>query len=375
VSWAVAALTILAVALSPGLPWYVGPAALGLAAIAARDRHWIWPALGFTLLWTPAVGGPVGAGVLVGAIVLGALRWRALSTGVVVVALLMAMKQEAASAALASATSVVPGLVATLVTAAGAVSAARGGRIEAAALALAGAVILTRLGLVWSVDGEARLGAAERIGAVAFVYDGLAADADEALALALVRAAPDRDEAALRLGWAPALAAGWRPARADGVVVAVARALDASGRGGEALRLLARHPREGDVDALRGLLEHTQGVPSRWRGASLGARLPGSVALDLLFRTNGWVGVEFTATEPLANLVLAGNGIAYEGPSIVEVQLDGAAPVRWTLDGPGELGLPGPVAPGPHRLGLRFVNDRADAGGDRNVEVLELRAE
>lgn len=373
-SWAVAALTVLAAALTPGMPWFVGPAALGLAAIATRDRHWIWTALGGTLLWASAVGGPVGALVLAGAILLGVPRWRSLSTAVVVVGLVLALKQEAASRVFASATGVIPWLLCALVAAAGAVSAARGGRVEAGALALAGAIVLVRFGLVWTVDGEARLRAAERLGAVDLVYDGLVTDADEPLARALLHAAPDRDEAALRLGWDRALAQGWRPARADGVVVPVARALDAAGRGGEALRLLARHPRVGDVDALRGLLEHTQGLPSRWRGAAIGPLLPGRAELALHFETNGWVGFEFTATEPLPSLVLVGSGTAYAGAPVLEVQLDAQSPRAWTLDGPSELTLPGPVERGPHRLGLRFVNDRADTYGDRNAEVSELRA-
>ncbi|MDP2306692.1 MAG: hypothetical protein Q8P18_11775 [Pseudomonadota bacterium] len=374
-SWAVAALTVLAVALTPGLPWFVAPAALGFAVIAAFDRHWIWTALGATLLWAPAVQGPMGAGVLAGAIVLGAQRWRVLSTGVIAVGLVVALKQEVASVVLPSAIGIVAWLVVTMVTAAGAVSAARGGRIEAAALFLSGAIVLTRLALVWTLDGEARLLAARQIGAVDLVYGGLVADADEPLTMALLRAEPNRDEAALRLGWERAIRLGWRPARADGVVVPVARALDAAGRGGEALRLLAQHPRTGEVDALRAILERTQGVPCRWRGAPIGPLLPGRADLGVEFDTNGWVGVEFTAMEPLAALIVTGTGVSYAGAPLLEVQLDRLAPVDWVLDGPAELTLGGPIEPGPHRLGLRFMNDRVDGDGDRNVEVLGIRGE
>ncbi len=372
---AVALVTVVAVATTPGVPWYVGPAALVLAALAALDRHWLWSALGVTLLWVPALGGPAGAGVLAGAILLGALRWRTLSTGIVVVALVLAAKQGVAAAVLPGATFGVAWLLVALVTTAGAVSAARGGRVEAAALAVGGGIVLARLGLVWAVDGEARVAAAARLDAVDMVYDRLAADATEPVALALLRVAPDRDPAALRVGWARALDLGWRPERADGVVAPVARALEARGRGGEALRLLARHPREGEIDALRALLERTQGVTVRWRGAPLGPNLPGRFEPALQFETNGWSAIEFTASRALPWVVVEGVGAAYAGAPVLEVRLDGAAPVEWALDGPSELTLDGPLAPGPHRIGVRFLNDRVDAEGDRNVRVVGVRAE
>jgi hypothetical protein len=370
---AVALVTITAAAFTPGLPWYAAPVGLGFAALAAWDRHWIWSALGATLFWTAAGAGPAGAFVLAAAVGLGALRWRTLSTVVIATGLALAVKQHAAATQLPEALAVVPWLLVTSVGSAGAVSAARGGRREALGLALASAVVLARLALVWSVDGAARLVAAERLNAVPLVYDALAADADLPLAAALVRAAPDRDAAALRFGWARALDLGWRPARAEGVVVPVARSLEARGRGGEALRLLARHPRVGEVDALRALLERLLEVPVRWRGAALGPTLPGGFPTDLVFDTNAWAAVEFTATQALSGLMIDGEGAAYEGAAVLEVRLDAREPVSWALDGPATLVLAGPLAPGPHRVGVRFVNDRVDAGGDRNARVLRVR--
>ncbi|MDP2311347.1 MAG: carbohydrate-binding domain-containing protein [Pseudomonadota bacterium] len=370
-----ALLLVVAVAFTPDLPWHAGPAALGLAALGWRDPHWIWSALGAALLWVPALSGPAGAVVLGGSIVLGALRWRALSTAVVLVGVALAAKQGAASVVLPAAATVVPWLLVSLVTTAGAVSAVRGGRAEAGALALAGAIIVTRLALVWAVEGEARVEAAARIGALDFVYQDLAEDASEPISLALLAAGPGRDGAALRLGWARALDLGWRPAKAEGVVIEVARALELRGRGGEALRLLARHPREGQVDALRALLERIQGVPVRWRGAALGTPLPGRFDPGLEFDTNGLASVEITATTALAALTLGGVGAPYVGAPVLEVRLDGDAAVDWTLDGPGEFVLPGPIPTGPHRISVRFVNDLVDAEGDRNVRVTEIRAD
>jgi len=369
-----ALLTVVAVGLSPAVPWYAAPVGLGFAALAAWDRHWIWSALGATLFWAAAAPGPAGAAVVAGAVCLGAVRWRGASTVVIVSGLAIAVKQHAAATQLPEALAVVPWLLVMSVVSAGAISAARGTRREALGLALASGIVLVRLGIVWTEEGPARLVAAERVGAVSLVYDALAEDADTPLAAALVQAAPDRDAAALRLGWERALDLGWRPARADGVVVPVARSLEARGRGGEALRLLARHPRVGEVDGLRALLERLLDAPVRWRGAALGPALPGAFPAGLTFDTNAWKTLEFTATEPLAALDLDGEGTAYGGPAVLEVRLDARAPVTWALDGAGGLTLPGPVEPGPHRIGVRFVNDRADADGDRNARVLRVRA-
>ncbi len=371
-----AALTVLAAALTPTLPWHTGPALVALGVVAALDRAWIWPALGAAAVWSRAVadgaGGPGGAVILGAAVVLGAARRRRLATGIVVVALALAAKQLVAARLLPAAEGPIPWLVVTLVASAGAVSAARGSRVEAGALGVAGMIVLARLAAVWSVDGVERVRAAAAVGAVPLVYDALAAEADPALAAALLRVAPARDAAALRLGWARALDLGWRPTRAEGVVVPVARALEARGRGGEALRLLARHPREGEVDALRALLERVQGAPVRWRGAPLGPELPGRFDPALRFQTGGWAAVELTARAPLAELVIEGEGTPYQGPPLLEVRLDGGPAVPWALDGPATLRVPGPIEPGPHRLDLFFVNDRADAGGDRNVVITSI---
>jgi hypothetical protein len=380
-----ATLTVLYALSTPTIPWHAGPALLVLAGIAWGDRAWTWPAIGAAAVWAPvaaaavkpgAGAGPValaGAGAAFAVAALVADRRdsgrRAVVIAILLAGLAIAAKQQIAATVLPAAAALAPWVLATTGAAAGAVALARGRRVEAVALGVAGGVVLARLGAVWTLDGVPRLDAAARLHAVPLVYDALALSADPALAAALVRAAPDRDAAALALGWEAALDIGWRPYRADGVVIPVARALDAAGRGGEALRLLARHPREGDVDALRALLERVQGAPDRWRGATLGEALPGRFDPALRFDTGGWAGVEFTARTALAGVTLQGEGTPYAGAPVLEVRLDGGPPTRWALDGPATLALPGPIAAGPHRLDLFFVNDRADAGGDRNAVV------
>jgi hypothetical protein len=101
-------------------------------------------------------------------------------------------------------------------------------------------VPLLRLVAMFRLQGEALVAEADALRAVHVVYDRLAKRADPALLTALVRAVPDRDEAALALGWDAALGAGWRPRAASGVEVPVARALAARGRAGEAFALLMR---------------------------------------------------------------------------------------------------------------------------------------
>jgi hypothetical protein len=242
-----------------------------------------------------------------------------------------------------------------------------------AALAFAGLVVLARLALVFRSDGLERLYAAEPLDAVPLVYDVLATSPDPALLAALVTDAPDRDAAALALGWEHALDLGWRPQRADGVAVPVARALEARGRGGEALRLLARHPREGDVDAWRALLERLVGAPVGWKGAVLGPTVPGEVAWPVTMDTNGRAALEFTATEPLSRLEVDAEGTDFEGPPTVRFVLDAAPPVTVPLAGATAVRVAEHVDPGPHRVAVVFEDDRFGPGGDRNVRLTALR--
>ncbi len=376
-------LTVIAVAMTPGVPAYAGPSLLILAAVAVRDPHWIWCALGAALVWVPALAGAGGPVVLVGAILLVAVQRRALAVAVLGVGLALAFKQSLVIPVLPAARGPIPWLVVATVTMAGAACAGGrsgraagerrlGARMEAGALALAGLWVVGRVVRALTLDGRARLAAAIPLGLVPAVYDDGVAGADPALLTALVHAAPERDAAALALGWERALNEGWRPSRAAGFVVPVARALEARGRGGEAVRLLARHPRDGEIDALQALFERIQGLPVRWRGAALGPSLPGRFDPGVRFLTDGYVAVEFTAQTPLSALELAGEGTSWLGSPTIDVRLDGGAAQLWALDGPSVLRMDRRIEAGPHRLELRFVNDLAGAGGDRNVSVGEV---
>ncbi len=255
------------------------------------------------------------------------------------------------------------------------VGAVTGPRALALGLVVIGMATAGRVLRLGRLAPAQRLAAAQELDAVPRVYDALlAAAASEPGALvALVSAAPGRDEAALVLGWDKALALGWRPARADGVVVPVARALEAAGRGGEALRLLARHPREGDVDGLRALFERTQGLASGWKGGVLGELVPPGGPLPLELVHDGAVTIEFTAVEALSGVALSMEGDAFQGPPEVDIALDGGAVRHLALITPIEHDL-GAVDAGPHRVTVRFVNDKAGPGGDRNVRVTGIFA-
>ncbi len=274
-----------------------------------------------------------------------------------------------------AATLPVSGVVIAGVLSAGAVAsltprASRGW--AAAGLLLASAVPAGRAGGALSVsDPWARLAAAERLDAVGLVYGRLLAratrggapDAAERarrpndLLRALVRAAPERDAAALALGWRAALDLGWRPAFPEPVLVPVAEELERRGRGGEALRLLARAPREGDVDWLRALFEVTQGEPVRWRGGrgvGRGGTLPGAMDVE----------AEGASSRAIVFTALAGTTVslsaATEGEGRVVARLDAGAPIAWTPGPEGAVQVLGVVEPGPHRIGLRVEGGRLE---------------
>jgi hypothetical protein len=212
--------------------------------------------------------------------------------------------------------------------------------------AAAGLLPLVRLAAALNLPGEARVHAAERLQAVPVVYDALAVRADPAILAALVRAVPDRDEAALGLGWSAALAAGWKPQHATGVELPVARALAAGGREEEAMRILGGVPRAGEVDWLLALLERTRGRPDGWRGGrGPGLVVPGRVAIDVAIPDDGRGRVEFTALAPLERLVLRARAPA----CTLRVTLDAQPPVRWDTTSPVDLG---PAGAGPHRLDI-----------------------
>lgn len=248
-------------------------------------------------------------------------------------------------------------------------------RALALGLLVAGAGTAGRLARLSRLPGADRLAAAAEIDAVGLVYPGVLAEAgaDRVQLLALVKAAPLRDDAAIKLGVEPALAAGWRPQRAEGRVVETAQALERAGRGGEALRLLDRHPREGAVDGLRALFERTQGLPVDWRGGAFGPEMPPSLSIDQTLTSDGKFEVAFTLREDRPELTLLLDGDAWNGPPAVDVVVDAPVGVSSLLEITGPTRVPlGALEAGPHRVSITFINDAAGPGGDRNVRVLEI---
>ena len=225
---------------------------------------------------------------------------------------------------------------------------------------LAAALVpLARLALALRLDGVALVDATARLQAVPLVYDTLALRADPAVLAALVRAVPARDEAALALGWSAALAAGWEPQRAPGVEVPVARALEAAGRGAEALHLLSHLPREGEIDWVLALVERTQGKPVGWLGGRVpGPILPGAVRVAGEVPPEGSLRVEFTALAPLVNLRVRRG----DDTCALDVRLDGQGWMLWSGPGVAELG---PAGVGPHRIEARRAGGSAPADAGR----------
>ncbi|MBM4366020.1 MAG: hypothetical protein FJ102_07375 [Deltaproteobacteria bacterium] len=289
---------------------------------------------------------------------------------------LVGLKQLAASLALPAAvgTVLVPPSAALSVAAAWLAEPHAGRRPLALLLVAAGALVAGQLGWAWAAPTSTeRLVRAERIDAVHLFYGGILAEHDPALLGALVKAVPNRDEAALALGWERALSLGWRPQRAEGHAVEVARALEGAGRGGEAYRLLSRHQRTGEVDGFMSLMERVGGATVDWHQGQVGALVPGTIELDRELATNGEAVLEFTASGALGAGVLTLEGSSFEGPPRVTVHLDARPPLELAVDGAVDLPL-GPLEPGPHRLRVRFDDDRVGAGGDRNVRVRRLVA-
>ncbi len=364
--------------MSEELPWFFAVWLPALAGLAAWRPHPIWGALAVAALAPFALLGPYGgvAGALLSvAAVLGPSAegrpLRGLAAAVGAAALVLALKQGVAARALPAAWG---GVAAAAVLGGAAVA----GLLAATALpapaltraaALSGLVPLVRALLLFTLPAEGRVGPAEALRAVPLVYASVLATGDASALEALVRAAPQRDEAALALGWERALDLGWRPQRADGAVVAVARALELRGRGGEGLRVLARAPRVGEVDWTRALFEAVLGAPVRWRGGpGPGPSLPGRASIDLHFRHDGAHAVEFTAYEPLL-LSLHGRGVAWDAPARLELRVDAAPPVSWNIEVAPDISL-GRVERGPHRVDVRVVS-----GVACDVVVTELRGE
>ena len=375
---------------NPTVPWSLA-GVLVLIGVAGLWEPRLFR-VGIVAAWTGAF--VTGHGWwLAPALGLGALRWNRVSSVLVGLALLIAARQAVAARELPAAWDVVPMLLVTLVLAAAAWAAgsprpdgpwpwAERPGLAALGLVGAGAMLLVRVGVASSLEGVAQLRAAEQIQAVPLFYDRMRAKLPPSprsleemrWVMTLVQAVPDQDEAARLLPVETALGLGWRPRTGGANPVPVALALEARGRGGEALRVLARHPRTGAVDWYRAILERTQGIPSAWRGG-IPEGIPvlrERLELGWVWDTNAYQALLLHVETPLANLVVSGEGTPYEGNPVVTVRLDANPPVAWVLAGAGEIVLPGPVEAGPHRIELRFETDRVGPGGDRNVRIEAL---
>jgi hypothetical protein len=405
-AWLRALAPVVAVLTTPDVPLGAAWVLLG-CAVGALVAPGPWTALGVlaclpALLRGPAAPFVLGLAVLAcGASVVGAVRARwlvaaevtvgaepdptggarglvsaeAVALAVAAVVAVLAAKQwiaaggpaawvgGASSGALRAATEPVPGLLVGAFTALGVVVGLQppaGPRVQvrrvAFGLMLAALGPASRMALaLMSPEPRETLLIAERLSAVHTVYDRFARTGSPELLRALVRASPNRDPAALALGWPEALDLGWRPHEADGVLVDVAAEMERRGRGGEALRLLARAPREGAVDWLRALFEVTQGVPVAWRGGRSdrhGTTVPGWIE-DAPFAPSVWT-TELTALAPSTLHLRA----ATDGGGTVEAVLDAQSPIRWTPGPEGAEVSLGIVPPGPHRVRVRVEGGR-----------------
>ena len=221
----------------------------------------------------------------------------------------------------------------------------------------------------------ALLSAANTVGAVPLVYDQVvtAAARYPLLLQHLVQLEPTRDEAAALLTVDAALDEGWRPRRAEGRVVQVAAELWDRGRGGEAVRLLRRHARSGEIDALLSLYERNTGGANDWRGGTIGTVLPGDVPLGRTGKmaTGGIRTFWVTAAAPLAQLAVHLGGEDWEGPPLATIHLDEGVEHRVLVHNDVQIDL-GPVEAGVHAVRINFLNDESGATGDRNLFVLRI---
>jgi len=277
-------------------------------------------------------------------------------------------------------------LVAGVAAAPGAVGE---GKAAALALSVSAGLVLARSVPAWSQvpqsAGQVRIAA--RLGRLDRVLPALVAR--PALGLAAVAAVPEDlvvGQALLPTLHAQVLVdAGWQPGGAGlppDQVVALALALDRRGRGGEAARLAWRARTNPQVAWTYALLARDQGAAQAAELVLATARppagtptLPGQLALDWAFLHPGSRTLDLQVDQALAGLRLATRGEAFEGPPVLWVSVDADAPVALSLpEGPAWVPLARPLAPGPHRIRVRYHEDRDTPGGDRNAWVEAIAA-
>lgn len=385
--------------LGPAVPWSAAALALLTAALAValRARAPLAAALlalGAAPAWTAAAvlgaaGEPTGLVLLAGAVSLLALGGgalpRALALGLVGLGALLALRQLAAGLALPAAASSAPGLALAGLALGGLVSGARPAPACLLGLALLGLGGGLRAGLAAARPpaDEAGLEEAARLGVLRMHQEALAARPE--LGLRAIALDPEDHGLALRLlprvGEDALLVAGWRPEGAPLAPerrLALAARLEARGEGGRAIRLLRPGRADPRVAWTLELYRRQVGEGSAWAGPAPAEvlALPGATTLDWGFLANGERALDWHAERPLRALRLELIGTPLDGAPTLEVRLDDGAPrVVEAPARPSWVEVSGPLGAGPHRLRVRFDNDRADERGDRNAWVLGLAGE
>ena len=338
---------------------------------------------------TPAATG--GAVVLGLAVLLAAAGQGGLPTGVRRILLLTGLVLALRAFLVAPELARDPGLTGLLalgtVLVGGVASAPGGrgeGRLAALALAVAALIVLGRSRTSWTATPTttAQVQQLARLGLLAPAVPVLVSH--PALGLAAVSAAPDEQE--VGRGLLPSLGpealvdVGWQP-RAQGLrsnqVVDLAQALDRRGRGGQALRLAWQGRQAPQVAWTYALLARDQGAPEAARAVLNRAlppagtpTLPGRIDLDWTFLKPGSDSLDLQAQQRLGGLHLAVRGQSWQGPPVLWVELDAGPAQAFPLaEGSSTLALDQPLEPGPHRLTIRYLDDRDSAEGDRNAWV------
>ena len=364
---------------APSIGAVVAMVISGLVLVSGR-----WTQLGAGLaalatatVWVPVVleAGAGGASALVAAVMLLGLRRstlpQAVPWAVLGVGLVLAARAHLTGGTFSMASALAAPLVVVAIVVAGAAARPAAGRGGGAALIAFAAVGLVRVAVVPSEAPEPP-----------------PADQRRALARSLFALSqrPQDHPTALALseahGVALPLNAGWVPAGADLSVeqrIATAWWLHGHSRGGEGRRLLSAARRDSSVAWTWLLFRRLEGLEDP-EGFDLDTlvvpgsvpELPGLIPLNWTFYANGIQAIEVHLRSPLVP-VLQTRGESWQGPTRLQVIVDGAPPVMLVVpEGVGQVPLPRPLRAGPHRLSVAFTEDIQGEGGDRNAEVHAL---
>ena len=169
----------------------------------------------------------------------------------------------------------------------------------------------------------------------------------------------------LQVGWAPSGATLTPTQRVE-----AARWLEAHGRGGEGRRLLRMGRGDANIAWWWVLSRRMEGLPDvpgvRTRAPDEAFPMPGGLSLDVAMLTDGARSWLLDVRRP-CSLSLRARGDAWRGPAEIAVSVDGLPPQRFLLGEEPESYALKELTVGPHRVRIRFDNDLAGTGGDRNV--------